>query len=85
MREIDQGIYCYKTEYENGYEKGRREAEEICKHERMTLRDRFAMAALTGNLAFAHPDFCVVTDVKNQAEYAYELADAMLAARKGGE
>ena len=45
------------------------------KKERAELRDRFAMAALTGFLAADH---CIASDV---ARWSYEYADAMLKAR----
>jgi hypothetical protein len=41
-----------------------------------TLRDRFAMAALTGILARR------MNDAGTEAQRAYEIADAMLEARK---
>jgi len=44
-----------------------------------TLRDRFAMAALTGLACVDSPPF------KTVAKMAYEYADAMLAERKKGE
>jgi hypothetical protein len=48
----------------------------------MSLRDYFAAAALTGYFAAPHtPHFCKVESV---AAYAYEMADAMIAARKEG-
>ena len=43
-----------------------------------TLRDEFAMAALTGCLAGRNNNF----ERKEWAEAAYELADAMMEARK---
>lgn len=46
-------------------------------HHHLTLRDQFAMAALTGLLAYCHG-----TD-RQLAERAYLLADAMLAVREG--
>lgn len=86
MKDIDRGIYA-RTDYDIGYEEGRREAEEICERERMTLRDQFAMAALTGILGLSNgedsPYF--VTEEEKIAVFAYKYADAMLAARKGGE
>lgn len=45
-----------------------------------TLRDRFAMAALTGLLACRPPHSTVTR--KERAEYAYKYADAMMEARK---
>jgi hypothetical protein len=47
--------------------------ENECKAMRETLRDRFAMAALTGLVAREEPFL---------AEQAYEIADQMLEARK---
>ncbi len=44
-----------------------------------TLRDQFAMAALTGLLAYQGP----VTE-PNDTKYVYKYADAMLAARADG-
>lgn len=44
--------------------------------ETLTLRDQFAMAAITG---FLSPD---KNAQKVRAEYAYSIADAMLEARK---
>jgi len=46
--------------------------------EATTLRDQFAMAALTGLLA--NPDAAKYS--KDRTEVAYELADAMLKARE---
>lgn len=48
--------------------------------DRKTLRDEFAMAALTGWLASFGPD--QVADHTGCAEFAYKIADAMLEARK---
>lgn len=45
------------------------------KQARAELRDRFALAALTGFLAVDH---CIASDV---ARWSYEYADAMLKAR----
>ena len=48
----------------------------------MTLRDYFAAAALTGIAAADNPR----TSYKDDAEGAYQYADAMIAAReKGGD
>jgi len=44
-----------------------------------TLRDEFAMAALKGNLANPHDDL----SPEQNAEIAYKIADAMMAAREG--
>ncbi len=44
-----------------------------------TLRDQFAMAALTGLLSTDR-----INSFIDSARYAYRSADAMLAARKGG-
>ncbi|ASP50924.1 Arc family DNA-binding protein [Sinorhizobium meliloti] len=51
-----------------------------------TLRDKFAgqavQAAVSGHLAhYGHENHWPLKDI---ASYAYEVADAMLAARKGG-
>ncbi len=48
--------------------------------EPLTLRDQFAMAALTGIVANDRDDECAGEWV---AKRAYHLADAMLTARKG--
>lgn len=45
-----------------------------------TLRDRFAMAALTGLYAATSP-----ASDSEAAEWAYEIADAMLAARSASK
>lgn len=47
--------------------------------EEHTLRDQFAMAALTAILHRNHDTF---TEIKNVAKHAYGVADAMLEARK---
>ncbi|RQP04969.1 MAG: hypothetical protein D1H97_15440 [Paracoccus sp. BP8] len=52
-------------------------------HPGMSLRDYFAGQALAGWLASFPPD-CGVK-AKQCAELAYELADAMIAAGKGGD
>jgi hypothetical protein len=46
--------------------------------QRKTLRDEFAMAALTGFLS--HPD--AGFNVESSAQVAFQYADAMLEARK---
>jgi len=46
------------------------------------LRDRFAMAALTGMFANANIDRLVAESQQHMAETAYGFADAMLEARK---
>lgn len=51
----------------------------------MTLRDYFAAAALQGFLAYSHPKTVVCLDTTVAANFAYECADAMLAARKEGQ
>lgn len=54
------------------------------KPDELTLRDRFAMAALTGLLAA--PDDVGVDarlHIEKAAEWAYQQADAMLKARAG--
>ena len=53
------------------------EAEQAEKQARAELRDRFAMAALTGLLADHTMDFAVT----EFADLSYEYADAMLKAR----
>jgi hypothetical protein len=45
-----------------------------------TLRDEFAMLAMQGWLASFGPDDAVKVD--HVAQFAYEMADAMLAARE---
>jgi len=47
----------------------------------LSIRDYFAAAALQGYCA--NPDFGSMSD-KTLAKGAYEISDAMLAARKGG-
>jgi hypothetical protein len=49
----------------------------------MTLRDWFAGQALAGY--FAAPDTPHKCGGKREAEYCYAIADAMLAAREGGQ
>jgi hypothetical protein len=50
-----------------------------------TLRDEFAMAALTGMLSHGQgPNTAWHDHMPSAAEWAYEFADAMLDARKGG-
>ncbi len=49
----------------------------------VTLRDRFAMAALTGMLASETEDSTY--GERHAAERAYAMADAMLAAREVGK
>ena len=46
-----------------------------------TLRDRFAMAALTGLLASPEPSWRIVPSQQEIISKSYELADAMLVAR----
>ena len=51
--------------------------------QRQSLRDRFAMAALSGLIA--HPGEGYDLSAKNRkynAEFCYQMADAMLAARE---
>ena len=48
----------------------------------MTLRDYFAAAALQGYCS--NRDFGSMSDKTRLAKRAYELADAMIEARKGG-
>lgn len=55
-----------------GYGEARSEVREV-------LRDRFAMAALTGLVANTH----LGESITGHAENAYAFADAMLAAREG--
>lgn len=56
------------------------EAEQAIKQARAKLRDRFAMAALTGMLAY--PDGGMAQDQPTYfSKRAYEYADAMLKAR----
>ena len=47
----------------------------------MTLRDYFAANALTGQLAFTAGDCAAQSSPESAAKFAYECADAMLAAR----
>ena len=54
------------------------EAEQAEKQARAELRDRFAMAALTGLLADHTMQNCAVTEF---ADLSYEYADAMRKAR----
>lgn len=61
----------------------RNSAKKLTRHPGMTLRDYFAGQALAGWLASFPPD-CGVK-AKQCAELAYELADAMIAAGKGGD
>lgn len=54
-----------------------------------SLRDQFAMAALTGNLAYSHVNpssgnFQENCSVDQLAECCYGVADAMMEARKKG-
>jgi len=44
----------------------------------LTLRDKFAMAALEGILTFSYYE----EEIENYAEQAYRLADAMIAERR---
>jgi hypothetical protein len=44
----------------------------------VTLRDKFAMAALEGMLTFSYYE----EEIENYAEQAYRLADAMMAERR---
>lgn len=48
----------------------------------MSLRDYFAAAALQGWIASLPPDTVVAGKEDRLAKHAYELADAMLKARK---
>ena len=48
------------------------------KQEQPTLRDQFAMAALSGMLG--HPK-CAVSEPEKDAKWAYKYADAMMEAR----
>ena len=57
-----------------------------------TLRDEFAMAALSGRMAGSYPwselgfkPQPFLTPIENEAVLAYQVADAMLAARAQGE
>ena len=51
----------------------------------MTLRDWFAGQALAGHLAYSHPQSVMGVFIPETAKTAYELADAMIEARKGGK
>jgi len=56
-----------------------------CEHkEQPTLRDRFAMAALTGLMANSEYRDCTTTHEEDARE-CYQLADAMLLARSDKE
>ena len=48
----------------------------VCEPDDTSLRDRFAMAALSGNLS------SLPVHKKDIAERVYEIADAMMAARE---
>ena len=67
-----------------GYAK-RKEAEQAAKQARAELRDRFAMAALTGMLADVDSHIYGSFPAEHRFTYfsmrAYEYADAMLKAR----
>lgn len=52
------------------------------KTEEPTLRDHFAMAALTGELAACAGSETSI-DIKKLSVWCYEVSDAMLAAREG--
>jgi len=53
------------------------------KAQKSTLRDQFAMAALTGRIAVAaHPESGGPEDPKELSKWAYKCADEMLKARK---
>ena len=51
----------------------------------MTLRDWFAGQALSGYMAYSHPQSVVGIFPESAAKVAYECADAMLAAREGNQ
>jgi len=73
------------TDFERGYEQGKAEA---AKNTGMTLRDHFAGQVLCGYFANNHKDELMGlglfdSEVRNTiANHAYEIADAMLEARK---
>lgn len=48
----------------------------------MTLRDRFAMAALTGMLSNPSATAAWLDDIRPYCEAAYDAADCMMKARK---
>lgn len=50
--------------------------------EQPTLRDQFAVAALTGIVSTLALNDTSTGEVKDSAQLAYEFADAMLAARE---
>ncbi len=50
--------------------------------EKKTLRDEFAMAALTGLMSAADQNNIWTCNTTNAVRWAYEAADAMLEARK---
>jgi len=49
--------------------------------EQETLRDKFAMAALTGMLN-NHYDLILSGDIRRLSEFSYKIADAMLKERE---
>lgn len=59
-------------------------AKNAAARERRELRDKFAMAALSGLLAYSREDGddCSNMKAKDVAETAYDYADAMLEARE---
>lgn len=71
--EIVEGV-----EWVTEYEEPEKEAGQVTSPDTPTLRDQFAMAALTGLLS------CEETsgDPDEFAEWSYEYADVMLAARE---
>lgn len=73
------GVYeeGYDTGHEEGYRQGWEEAEKKYLR-KLSMRDHFAMAALTGLISYKHRGI----DVKCDAEKAYKYADEMIAARK---
>lgn len=62
--------------------KALRERDEARAEAQESLRDKFAMAALTGCYAGKAPQNVEIPDFEADAEMFYKIADAMLAARK---
>ena len=73
----DTSYYRHNIATEDGYH--RPISTPISMSETLTLRDQFAMAALTGYCAYSG---YVGQDPAFRAHYAYKMADAMLAARE---
>lgn len=63
------------------FNKALRERDEARAEARESLRDKFAMAALTGCYGGKAPQNVEIPDFEADAEMFYQIADAMLAAR----